>query len=83
MHAGCCQRMANGDQAPVPWRLSHSVILLAGPAAASSRRTPTRCDRDLYHPCGSPRTDQPFLGVIGPAILMDLRRAANASTVGS
>jgi len=37
MHAGCCQRMANGDQAPVPWRLSHSVILLAGPAAASSR----------------------------------------------
>ena len=39
MHAGCCQRMASGDQAPVPWRLSHSVILLAGPAAASSRRT--------------------------------------------
>jgi hypothetical protein len=36
MHAGCCQRMANGDQAPVPWRLSHSVIFLAGPAAASS-----------------------------------------------
>ncbi len=30
MHAGCCQRMASGDQAPVPWRLSHSVILLAG-----------------------------------------------------
>ena len=42
MHAGRCQRVADGDQreTPVSWRLSHSVIDSVGLAAPSSRRTP-------------------------------------------
>ena len=36
MHAGRCQRVADGDQTSVPWRLSHSVIDSAGLAAPSS-----------------------------------------------
>ena len=38
MHAGRRQRVADGDQASVPWRLSHSVIDSAGPAGAEFAR---------------------------------------------
>ena len=45
MHAGGCQRVADGDQreTPVSWRLSHSVIDSVGLAAASSRITCRLC----------------------------------------
>ena len=36
MHAGRCQRVTDGGQTSVPWRLSRSVIDSVGRAAASS-----------------------------------------------
>jgi hypothetical protein len=38
MHAGRRQRVADGGQTPVPWRLSRSVIDSVGPAGAEFAR---------------------------------------------
>jgi hypothetical protein len=38
MHAGRRQRVADGGQTPVPWRLSRSVIDSVGPAGAKFAR---------------------------------------------